>query len=273
MKRCPLCGKEYEQEDMCPECRVMLIDTATNTAVAKEPEKKSRMNREKKPIPKGYIMAAVLVVVIVLVIAAAVFMVSNTRAKKEAEQRMQAQAAAEVEQQDNQDDKDIVEDTDISEAENDLEEGENTNIPVISMDHVEDVMASSELSESNMTHFAGRVLDGDPDTAWVEGAAGQGIGETLVLTFDGTYQVSGLRICAGYQKNDYVYYNNSRPETISVEFSDGSVENYSLADVYDQEQVVTFSTPKETSYIRIIINSVYPGTKYEDTCISEIKLF
>ena len=98
MKRCPLCGKEYEQEDMCPECRVMLIDTATNTAVAKEPEKKSRMNREKKPIPKGYIMAAVLVVVIVLVIAAAVFMVSNTRAKKEAEQRMQAQAAAEVEQ-------------------------------------------------------------------------------------------------------------------------------------------------------------------------------
>ena len=271
MKRCPLCGKEYEQEDMCPECRVMLIDTATNTAVAKEPEKKSRMNREKKPIPKGYIMAAVLVVVIVLVIAAAVFMVSNTRAKKEAEQRMQAQAAAEVEQQDNQDDKDIVEDTDISEAENDLEEGEN--IPVISMDHVEDVMASSELSESNMTHFAGRVLDGDPDTAWVEGAAGQGIGEKLVLTFDGTYQVSGLRICAGYQKNDYVYYNNSRPETISVEFSDGSVENYSLADVYDQEQVVTFSTPKETSYIRIIINSVYPGTKYEDTCISEIKLF
>ena len=58
-----------------------------------------------------------------------------------------------------------------------------------------------------------------------------------------------------------------------MEFSDGSVENYSLADVYDQEQVVTFSTPKETSYIRIIINSVYPGTKYEDTCISEIKLF
>ena len=95
----------------------------------------------------------------------------------------------------------------------------------------------------------------------------------LTFRFLGTYQVSGLRICAGYQKNDYVYYNNSRPETISVEFSDGSVENYSLADVYDQEQVVTFSTPKETSYIRIIINSVYPGTKYEDTCISEIKLF
>ena len=34
----------------------------------------------------------------------------------------------------------------------------------------------------------------------------------------------------------------------------------------------TLPQPADTSYIELTINSTYPGTAYEDTCISEIEL-
>lgn len=48
MKRCPICGKEYESENTCPSCGIILIDTETNSAIRIEPEKKGLFGSKKK---------------------------------------------------------------------------------------------------------------------------------------------------------------------------------------------------------------------------------
>ena len=36
MKKCPLCGKEYEEGTVCPSCNVLLIDMESGKAVGEE---------------------------------------------------------------------------------------------------------------------------------------------------------------------------------------------------------------------------------------------
>lgn len=145
-------------------------------------------------------------------------------------------------------------------------------IPAITMSAVEKVTATSSLSEYGMTHSPDRLIDGDLTKAWVEGASGDGIGEAVVLTFDGVYEVSGLDIYAGYQKSRDLYNKNSRPSRISVTFSDGTSEAFELDDYYGQQRL-WFTSPVKTSCVTIAIQAVYSGNKYEDTVISELSLF
>ena len=65
-------------------------------------------------------------------------------------------------------------------------------VPPISMDAVTAVDATSYLIQSSYSlyHTPDRMMDGDLSTAWVEGASGDGIGESVTFTFDGTYPVS-----------------------------------------------------------------------------------
>lgn len=48
MKKCPLCGREYESEIKCKSCGVFLIDTETNRAVSGNTGKKKHIRAEKK---------------------------------------------------------------------------------------------------------------------------------------------------------------------------------------------------------------------------------
>ena len=115
-------------------------------------------------------------------------------------------------------------------------------------------------------------MDGDLSTAWVESADGSGEGEAFTLKLNGTYKVSGFTIYAGYQKNEDIYAKNSRPEKMTVMFSDGTRQDVELADI-NGPQKITFGAAVNTSSMRFIIQSVYPGTKYQDTAVSEIALF
>lgn len=147
-------------------------------------------------------------------------------------------------------------------------------IPKVSMSAVLNVTASSYLTEPNLglVHGPANVTDGSLSNAWVENASGQGEGESITLQLDGIYTLSGFTINAGYQKSSSTYENNSRPAKLWVSFSDGMGLEVSLEDVNSQQKV-TFPSAVETSSVTFIIESVYPGSKYEDTAISEIALF
>lgn len=82
--------------------------------------------------------------------------------------------------------------------------------------------------------------------------------------------VSQVTIRNGYYKpgGSPLYDENSRVSNFELEFDDGSREAFRLED-HDQEQTFTF-TPRDTCYVKLIITGVYRGTKYNDTCISEI---
>ena len=47
MKKCPLCGKEYEMGEKCPSCNVMLIDPQTVSGNAAEKKKTGKVKRER----------------------------------------------------------------------------------------------------------------------------------------------------------------------------------------------------------------------------------
>ncbi len=142
----------------------------------------------------------------------------------------------------------------------------------VTMDHVELVMASSSLSEYNMTHSPKRLYDGDLSSAWVEGAEGQGIGESVTFCFDQTCRLTGFLIYGGYQKSTDLYQKNSRPAKLRV-FIPGYEETiYLLGDEFGAQEI-PLEFPVEADEITFTIEEVYPGSKYEDTVISELTFY
>ena len=109
-------------------------------------------------------------------------------------------------------------------------------------------------------------------TSDLQGVSGQGEGESITVWFDDTCRLSGFSISAGYHKTASLYEKNSRPKEIELTFSDGSSCRVTLEDRMAQ-QTVTLSAPVDTASLTIRLVSVYPGTTYTDTAISEIVPF
>ena len=107
---------------------------------------------------------------------------------------------------------------------------------------------------------------------WAEGVSGYGLNETLFLK--SRYAVSSIHISIGYVSYDrtYLYNEYSRPKRIEL-----TVENkYSiLIDLNDTPNFQTITLPETlngSEILKLKIIEVYPGTKYEDTCINMILL-
>lgn len=132
--------------------------------------------------------------------------------------------------------------------------------------------ASSTLRADGYDYSASRAMDGNNATAWVEGSNGDGCGETLTLDFGRDCTVSGMRIWPGYHKSESLFFKNNRPQRIRLRFSDGSTYEAELTDSMTM-QTLDFGGNITTSSITITILSVYPGSAYNDLCISEIELF
>lgn len=172
----------------------------------------------------------------------------------------------------NRSDNSVEESTQRAQNEQTDVDTETLDVSEISMKDIENVSASSYLSEKTIKHVPDRIMDDDVTTAWVEGVDGNGEGESVTFTFGDSNSVSGIRIWNGYQKSEDLYYKNARPSELELEFSDGSTERISLQDRSDGAQRFEFA-PHVTSYVKIKILSVYGGNKYEDTVISEVELF
>ena len=130
--------------------------------------------------------------------------------------------------------------------------------------------ASSVLSGGD--YKADNVLDGSGSTAWVEGTSGTGTGEFIELqTTDGALmRVCAIEIDPGYHKSSDILNKNGWPTKIRIETGDGvTIESYCYS---NETQTFLFETAAETQSIRITILEAQSGTKYSDTCISEIRL-
>ena len=131
---------------------------------------------------------------------------------------------------------------------------------------------SSADQEGNYVHSAKLTIDGNTGSCWSEGVKGLGVGENIEVHFNGNYKVSGMNIWIGHQKSQDLFYQNARPTALRVESSDGSSEIYNLEDKFGSQRV-TFKTPITANKVKLIIERVAPGNKYEDTCISEVEFF
>lgn len=138
------------------------------------------------------------------------------------------------------------------------------------------VEVSSQLPGDNDTadYGPGNLTDGNPATAWNEGAAGFGVGEWVKFSAVNPQRVTSVSIMGGFPKfykdGSDVYKKNPRPREITISYEGGS-QGFTMQDVREQFQTFTLSKPVDTRWITITIDSVYPGTRYEDCCIAEVK--
>lgn len=134
---------------------------------------------------------------------------------------------------------------------------------------VKDAYASSTYSGDRATHDVTNLLDNDRKTNWTEGVEGDGIGEYIRFEFWDEYCLKSIAIYAGNQYDRNRYLDNSRPEKITIGFSDGSSVSVTLKDIMEG-QTILLPESVITDSIWIMINSVYHGNKYTDTVISDI---
>lgn len=148
------------------------------------------------------------------------------------------------------------------------------------------ITASSTLVEAGQDHSAAVLRDHDLTTAWSEGVSGNGEGESITLTAETAQKVHGIRIAPGFQKNQDLLKKNGRPTRLRFTFSDGTelekevpmnAAGASVGSSWESGRewldFVSFGREIETEWIKITIVSAQAGTKYEDTCISEIVVY
>ncbi len=150
---------------------------------------------------------------------------------------------------------------------------------------VYDVETSSNLPEANGKLYWGmNLVDDDPSTVWAEGVSGTGVGESITLKLDRVQPVFGVLICNGYTANYDLYSNNGMLTDVKVDFGEGKViqasldgyayENFTAADLADCNQnKVELDAPVMTDTITITITGATRGAKYDDTCVSGVRVY
>lgn len=138
------------------------------------------------------------------------------------------------------------------------------------------VTVSTQLPGDSDTsdYGASNLTDGLSDTAWNEGAPGDGAGEWIRFSASAPQRVSAVRIMGGFPKlykdGSDVYPKNPRPKEITVSYN-GGAQTFTMQDLRGEFQTLTLAKPADTTEITITIDSVYPGTKYSDCCIAEVE--
>ncbi|MBB6480883.1 NADase-type glycan-binding domain-containing protein [Spirochaeta isovalerica] len=124
-----------------------------------------------------------------------------------------------------------------------------------------------ELKNIEIQYDPSRLLDWDIRTGWVEGARGDGIGETLSFSLKNKSRTSSLIFYNGFiePRNIDLFYKNARLKDFSIQIDSGEIYNFTLEDS-PNEQIV-YLPEKSNSFILTILSS-YPGSKYSDLAIN-----
>ena len=145
----------------------------------------------------------------------------------------------------------------------------------------------------------GNLGDTDPATAWVEGVGGYGIGEVVIVPCLDLKKP--VEIWVGYGKSKDLFQYNSRPRILRLVVIEAKISGFAqygtlyhdlqiiedetveLEDLNDYQRikipdydVKTFFEPgnremEHRYFLGLEINEVYEGSKWDDTCISEIR--
>ena len=155
------------------------------------------------------------------------------------------------------------------------------------------ISASSVLPTDDLNKYnygPSNLFDNDYSTAWVEGVKGPGIGEWVEVDLD-KVSISGIGIINGYTKKKSLYYANNRIKKLRLDvewdnWGNRSGGKDSTEITLKEKQFNELNQNAEAPFIswladygdgynrakkvRLTILEVYPGTKYDDTPITEL---
>ena len=140
-----------------------------------------------------------------------------------------------------------------------------------------EVTATSSLHPiGKFSYDASHAHDFDHESVWAEGAKGQGIGESLTYEFaGGCPRITTVNILNGHVKSEKAWRENSRVKELLVYYNGTP---YAILDLENSRTLQSFDVgvlgfhdlDAKNWTLKFEILSVYPGTKYEDTVISEL---
>ena len=276
----PLAFVDEATDFFCPECGAAVESAAGNPVPTPQPVAKNHVNENTSGISNGgqrnkgliYGIGAVL---LVAALGGGFYFMNHSAGSDDSSVKIVKVAPkkdtkdkAEVPQK-NADHKTEVQQ---SAGNNNQSATPQTNVPAVTKASIAGASHSSADKEGAYVHSALLTIDGDTKTCWAEGVQGYGIGENIVISFNSTYRVSGMNIWIGHQKTEELFYKNGRPLAVRIIGSDGSNEIYNLNDTIGVQRV-NFTRPIDVSNIKIIVEKIAPGNKYEDTCIAEVSFF
>ena len=131
--------------------------------------------------------------------------------------------------------------------------------------------ATSELIEKNKVYSANNLGRSIASLPWVESVEGSGIGECININWpvwkDGG--IGSLIIGDGYisYNKPYLFLKNNRVKTIKISSPDFEDFTFVLLDSPHPQEIIL---PYPVENMKIEIIDVYPGTKWDDTCLNFI---
>lgn len=142
-----------------------------------------------------------------------------------------------------------------------------------SMEHANyRVKASSTLkADGEITYVPENLRERWSDNAWSEGAEGPGVGEWLELTPEEAKPLLMFRIKPGYQKKG-LFKANARPRKVRIELNGEHAFVAEMPDLEEEMEIPVDDYTKPVRKVRMTFLEVYPGEKYEDMCVSSVRL-
>ncbi len=134
------------------------------------------------------------------------------------------------------------------------------------------ISASSEYPETEgVSYEAKYAADNKLSNVWIEGGAGSGLGEHVEFDLGGEKSIQGFRIWNGNWYSPDFWQRHNRIKEIEAIFSDGTKQSFTLKDEMAAETVM-FGKSVTTSTLRLKIKSIYGGSTFPETAISEVQI-
>jgi hypothetical protein len=133
------------------------------------------------------------------------------------------------------------------------------------------VTAKSYYSQGGSSYPESKVNDGKT-IPWFEGDPGNGVGSWIEVNLGSDKKVSKIVMFAGDWQSGENWRQANRPKEIEIKWADGTTDTWTLTDEWKPQAFVP-TAPKVTSTIRFKMNSLYSGTTFPDTAISEIQVY
>lgn len=135
------------------------------------------------------------------------------------------------------------------------------------------VSATSSLNADNGISYGAECLtDGNLSTSWQDGADDFGLNESISFSFTTNSDSVYILFYNGNQLGEDYYYRNNRAHNIQLIVNNKKYD-IDFKDTFGAQAVQIDGLDNSETNITIVIKSVYAGTDYDDTCISEIEVY
>lgn len=132
--------------------------------------------------------------------------------------------------------------------------------------------ASSVIQQDNgAVNTPMMMFDENIETNWQEGVDGPGLGEWVDAKFSQESGIKYLTFKLGNWKTSRYYYGNNKPSKMTITVGECS-QQIEFPDEWT-EFCLEFSRPCQADGIYMTIDEVYPGTDWDDTCITDMRVF